>query len=113
MEYPKIDELREKVGNKYGLVILASKRARDMIDATSDEFVETIKDCEERQRRLNEIKNVSSKREVKHHPLPALRLENEVDDFGQEKEVVVCEANTINPVIEAAYEIDEGIIGIK
>ncbi|MCQ2551200.1 MAG: DNA-directed RNA polymerase subunit omega [Clostridia bacterium] len=32
MLYPSINELRKKVDSKYTLVILASKRARDIID---------------------------------------------------------------------------------
>ena len=32
MLYPSIDELRKKVDSRYTLVILASKRARDLID---------------------------------------------------------------------------------
>ena len=32
MLYPSINELRKKVDSKYSLVILASKRARDIID---------------------------------------------------------------------------------
>lgn len=30
--YPAIDELKEKVDSKYTLAILASKRARDIVD---------------------------------------------------------------------------------
>lgn len=32
MLYPSINELRSKVDNRYTLVILAAKRARDIID---------------------------------------------------------------------------------
>ena len=32
MLYPSINEIREKVDSKYTLVILAAKRARDIID---------------------------------------------------------------------------------
>ena len=32
MLYPSINELREKADNRYTLVILAAKRARDIVD---------------------------------------------------------------------------------
>ena len=36
---PPIDELAERIGSKYGLCVIASKRARQLIDAANGTFL--------------------------------------------------------------------------
>lgn len=37
MRYPAINDLLEKVNNKYSLILVTAKRARDLIDGASTE----------------------------------------------------------------------------